>query len=58
MNFDTRLHNNQLTRSTDSSKHEEMYEPEVNPDPDPSSSDSLDTSSSYSRAKKKWQEEE
>ena len=30
----TRLDDNQLTRSTDSSKHEETYEPEVNLDPD------------------------
>ena len=53
MNFETRLNNNQLTRSTDSSKHEEMYELEVNPDPEPSSSDSSETSSLDSRAKKK-----
>ena len=33
MNIVTRLDNNQLTRSTDSSKHEEAYEPELNPDP-------------------------
>ena len=33
----TTLHNNPLTRSTDSSKHEETYEPEVNPDPESSS---------------------
>ena len=52
MSFETRLDNNKLTRSTDSSKHEETYEPEVNPDHEPSSSDSLDTSSSDSRAKK------
>ena len=37
----TRLDNNQLTRSTDSSKHEEMHKPEMNPDPEPSSSVSL-----------------
>ena len=54
MNIMTRLDNNQLTRSTDSSKHEERHEPEVNPDPEPSSSDlSSNTSSSYSRSKKK-----
>ena len=46
MNIVAILDKNQLTRSTDSSKHEETYEPEVNPDPEPSSSDSLDTSSS------------
>ena len=46
MNIVAILDKNQLTRSTDSSKHEEKYEPEVNPDPEPSSSDSLDTSSS------------
>ena len=53
MHTATQLDNNQLTRSTDSSKHEEMYEPEVNPDPEPSSSDSSETSSSNSREKKK-----
>ena len=53
MNFETRLDNNKLNRSTDSSKHEETYEPELNPDPEPSSSDFSETSSSYSRAKKK-----
>ena len=36
----TRLHDNQLTRSTDSSKHEERHEPEVNLDPEPSLSGS------------------
>ena len=41
MNIETRLENNQLTRSADGSKHEETHEPEVNPDPEPSSSDSL-----------------
>ena len=40
MNIETRLDNNQFTRSTDSSKHEETYKPEVKPDPEPSSSDS------------------
>ena len=49
----TRLDENQLTRSTDSSKHEEIHKPEVNPDPEPSSSDSSETSSLDSRAKKK-----
>ena len=52
MNFETRLNNNQLTRSTDSSKHEEMYKLEVTLDPEPSSSDLLETLSSDSRAKK------
>ena len=33
MNFETRLDNNQLTRSTDSSKHEEMYKPGSEPGP-------------------------
>ena len=33
MNIVTRLDNNQLTRSTDSSKHEKTYDSEVNPDP-------------------------
>ena len=32
----TTLHNNPLTRSTDSSKNEERHEPEVNPDPEQS----------------------
>ena len=36
----TQSDDSQLTRSTDSSKHEETYKPEVNPDPEPSSSDS------------------
>ena len=49
----TRLDENQLTQSTDSSKHEEMHKPEDNPDPEPPSSDSSETSSSDSRAKKK-----
>ena len=50
----TTVNNNQLTRSTDSSKHEEKNEPEANPDPEPSSSDSpSEISSSDSRAKKK-----
>ena len=42
----TRLDDNQLTRSADSSKHEKTNEPEVNTDPEPSSSDSSDPSSS------------
>ena len=45
-NIVARLDNNQLTRSTDSSKHEETYEPEVKPDPELSSYDSSETSSS------------
>ena len=53
MNIVTRLDNNQLTRSTDSSKHEETHEPEANLDPEPSSSDSSVTLSSDSRVKKK-----
>ena len=52
-NLMTTLNNNPLTRSTDSSKHEETHELEVNPDPEPSSSYlSSETSSSDSRAKK------
>ena len=48
------LHENPLTRSTDSSKNEERHKPEVNPDPEPSSSDSSSkTFSSDSRTKKK-----
>ena len=38
MNIVTQLDNNQLTISMDSSKHEDTYKPEVNPDPEPSSS--------------------
>ena len=53
MNIVTRLDKNQLTRSTDSSKHEEMYKPKVKPDPETSSYDLSETSSSESRAKKK-----
>ena len=49
----TTLHNNPLTRSMDSSKHEERYKPEVNLDPEPSSSDLSEISSSDSRTKKK-----
>ena len=50
----TPLHDNPLTRSTDSSKNEDRHEPEVNPDPEPSSSySSSKTSSSDSRSKKK-----
>ena len=40
INIVTQLDNNQLTRSTYGSKHEETHEPEVNPDPEPLSSDS------------------
>ena len=39
----TQLDDNQLTRSTDSSKHEETNEPEVNLKPEPSQSDSSET---------------
>ena len=53
MNIETQIDKNQLTRSTDSSKHQKTYEPEVNPEPEPSSSDSTETSSSDSRVKKK-----
>ena len=49
----TTLHSNPLTQSTDSLKHEERHEPEVNTDPQPSSSYFSETSSSESRAKKK-----
>ena len=49
----TRLDDNQLTRSTDNSKHEETHKPEENQDPEPSLSDSSETSSLDSRAKKK-----
>ena len=47
----TRLDENQITRSVDSSKRSEKHEPEVNPDPEPSSSDLSESSSSDSRAK-------
>ena len=53
MNIVTRLDNNQLTQSSDSSKHEGAYELEMNPDPEPSSSDSLETLLLDSRSKKK-----
>ena len=43
MNIVTRLDNNKPTLSTDSSKHEETHEPEVNLDPETLSSDSLET---------------
>ena len=49
----TRLDENQITQSVDSSKRSEKHEPEVNLDPEPSSSDSSESSSSYSRANKK-----
>ena len=39
----TWLDDNQLIRSTDSSKHEETHEPEENQDPESSSSDSSET---------------
>ena len=44
MNIMTLLDNNQLTRSTDSSKHEESHKPEVKPDPETLASDSSETS--------------
>ena len=52
-NMVTWLDENQLTQSTDISKHEETHKLEENPDPEPSSSDSSETSSLDSRAKKK-----
>ena len=52
MNIVTRLDNNQLTQSLDSSKHEETHIPEVNPDPETSSSALSETSSLDSRSKK------
>ena len=39
----TRLDDNQMTRSMDSSKRSKKHEPEVNPDPEPSSSDSSES---------------
>ena len=48
----TWLEKNQMTRSVDSSKRSKKHEPEVNPDPEPLSSDLLESSSSYSRARK------
>ena len=51
MNIVTRKYNNQLTRSTDSSKHEELYKQEVNLDPEPSSSDLSETSSNQQQRK-------
>ena len=50
----TTLNNNPLTRSMDSSKNDEIHEPEMTPDPEPSSSEwTSETSSSDSRANKK-----
>ena len=49
----TWIDDNQMTRSTDSSKHIEKHEPEVNPYPEPSSSDSSESLSSDSRARKR-----
>ena len=48
----TRLDENQMNRSMDSSQHSEKHEPEVNLDPDPSSSDLSESTSSDSRARK------
>ena len=42
----TRLYEDQMTRSVNSSKRSEKHEPKVNLDPDPSSSDSSDSLSS------------
>ena len=42
-------YNNQMTQSTDSSKHSEAYKLGSNPDPEPSSSDSSESSLSDSR---------
>ena len=53
MNIVTQLDNNQLTQSTDSSKHKETHKPEVNTDPEPSLYDPSESSSSESRVKKK-----
>ena len=49
----TRLDDNQMTLSMDSSKLSEKHEPEVNPDPEPSSSDLSESSSSELIAMKK-----
>ena len=45
------IDNNQMTGSTDSSKHIKTHEPKVNPDPEPLSSDSSESLSSDSRAR-------
>ena len=44
--YKTRLDDNQITRSMDSSKRSENHEPEVNSDPEPSSSGLSESSSS------------
>ena len=49
----TRLDNNKMTRSTDTSKHSETHVPGVNLDPEPSLSDSWESLSSDSRAMKR-----
>ena len=49
----TRLENNQMTLSMDSSKQSETHKPEVSSDPESLSSDSSSSSSSESRAMKK-----
>ena len=49
----TRLDENQMTRSVNSSTCSKKHEPKVNLDPDPPSSDSSDSSSSESAPKKK-----
>ena len=53
MNIVTWLDNNQMTLSTDSSKHSKKHETEVNLDPEPYSYDSSESFSLYSRARKK-----
>ena len=49
----TRIDENQITRSENSSTRSKKREPKVNLDPDPSSSDSSDSSSSDSAPKRK-----
>ena len=49
----TRLDNNQMTRSTDSSKHSKTYELGSNSDPEPSLYDSSESSDSRARKKKR-----
>ena len=53
----TRLDENQMTRSVDSSKRIEKHELEVNPDPELSSSDSSESSSSDLSKEKETHEE-
>ena len=49
----TRLDDNQMTQSMDSSKQSKTHKPEVNPDPEPSSYDTLKSLSLDSRVRKK-----